>query len=286
MAFTWGGWRIRQSASSQKQALANFARSHEDCLLSKGDWRSMSRLIAAVQRTLGRREQFPLSLPHLSSQKALMFLVVDWFCVPWQHWVNSAVGFSPRELLGVGLPFQISIHFWGFDPPVSPLQHVQLRGLSLCFGRRVSMFWKPTFWKGTIGTRKNTTWWYSVNGDRLIGWQCYAFYHERFRYTFRWSHFLFGAMIQPTVTFLQDERDVLKVSSQCSLPFPGKHHSLQADTQMQSSWYFCRKAFHKWKQNEKQVLSSSFPLIFQNFFTSMYSRSLYDEIWTYSQTYA
>ena len=106
MAFTWGGWRIRQSASSQKQALANFARSHrEDRLLSKGDWRSMSRLIAAVQRTYGRREQCPLSLPHLSSQKALMFLVVDWFCVPWQHWVNSAVGFSPRELLGVGLPF-------------------------------------------------------------------------------------------------------------------------------------------------------------------------------------
>lgn len=106
MAFTWGGWRIRQSASSQKQALANFARSHrEDCLLSKGDWRSMSSLIAAVQRTYGRREQFPLSLPHLSLQKALMFLVVDWFCVPWQHWVNSAVGFSRRELLGVGLPF-------------------------------------------------------------------------------------------------------------------------------------------------------------------------------------
>ena len=49
MAFTWGGWRIRQSASSQKQALANFARSHrEDCLLSKSDWRSMSSLIAAV----------------------------------------------------------------------------------------------------------------------------------------------------------------------------------------------------------------------------------------------
>lgn len=55
MAFTWGGWRIRQSASSQKQALANFARSHrEDCLLSKGDWRSMSSLIAAVQRTYGQ----------------------------------------------------------------------------------------------------------------------------------------------------------------------------------------------------------------------------------------
>lgn len=97
-------------------------------------------------------------------------------------------------------------------------------------------------------------------------WQCYAFYHERFRYTFRWSHFLFAAMIQPTVTFLQDERDVLKVSSQCSLPFLGKHHSLQADTKMQSSWYFCRKAFHKWKQNEQQVHSSSFHLIFQIFF--------------------
>lgn len=34
----------------------------------------------------------------------------------------------------------------------------------------------------------------------------------------------------------------------------------------------------------KQVHSSSFPLIFQNFFTSMYSRSLYEEIWTFSQT--
>ena len=115
-------------------------------------------------------------------------------------------------------------------------------------------------------------------------WQCYALYHEHFRYTFRWSHFLFAAMIQPTVTFLQDERDVLKVSSQCSLPFLGKHHSLQADTKMQSRWYFCRNTFHKWKQNEKQVHSSSFPLIFQNFFTSMYSRSLYEEILTFSKT--
>lgn len=212
-----------------------------------------------------------------------MFLVVDWFCVPWQHWGEFSGWVFSKGTSGSRPP--ISIHFWGFDPPVSPLQHVQLRGPSLCFGRRVSMFWKPKFWKGTTGRRKKhelvvfCKWWQidRIGSAMLFPMNAFAALSAEVTSCLRpWSS-------RPWL-FCRTSETCWKWVHSAHFRFWGSTTLCRQIPRCKAVDIFAAKHFTN--ENRMKSKFTHLPSLSSSrfFFTSMYSRSLYEEILTFSKT--